>query len=136
MTKRSSQFILGSLVLLGFLSVTMFWSAGTHHGESHNCISAALQNEVCPNASTAEAAVFHLKTAQSFVSTGAQAWFFSVVLMALAWLALRTIVLFASNLAPSLAVRRENAGLIFASGGYQRWLSLLEHSPSYPPGRV
>lgn len=137
MTNRSSTFILASLILLAFVGLTMFWSAGPHHGESHNyCISAALQDAACPNAVTAEAAVFHLQTLQSFVSIGGPAWFFSIVLLALAWLTLRTIVPFASNLAPSLAVRRENAGFIFASGGCQRWLSLLEHSPSFSPGRV
>ncbi len=136
MTKRSVKFILASLALIGFVGVTMFWSAGTHHGGDHNCISAALQNEVCPNASTPKAALFHLQTLQSFVSNGGQAWLFSGLLFALAFLALGSLVQFTGNLAPGPAVRRAETIPIFSSAGYKRWLSLLEHSPSNSPGRV
>ncbi len=136
MTKRPVQFILGSLALLGVLSVTMFWSTGMHQGGQHNCISAAIQNEVCPNASTPEAAVFHLNTLQSFISNGLQAWQFSGALLALAFIALAALTRFASTLAPSFAVRREATRSISPPGEYRRWLSLLEHSPSVSPGRV
>lgn len=136
MIKRPVQLILGSLALLGFLSVAMFWSAGMHQGDNHNCISATIQNEVCPNATTPETAVFHLQTLQSFTANILEMSQLSTLLLALAFVVLAALAGLAGNLSSGFFVRRNVTPAIAPLGEYRHWLSLLEHSPSFQPGRV
>lgn len=137
MTKRGPiKVILGSLALLGFLSVTFFWSAGTHQGDKHDCIAAAVQNQVCPNAATPEAAAFHLNTLQSLVSNILQTWQHYSVFLAFAFVALVGLAGLLDNISPQLMGRSNDTRVPAPPKGYGRWLSLLEHSPVLIPGRV
>ena len=137
MIKRNPiKVILGSFALLGFLGIILFWSAGMHQGNKHNCISAAVQNTVCPNAATSEAAVFHLPTLQSFMANVLQMSQLSAVLLALAFVVLAAVAGIAGDFAPGVFVHRNVTSAIAPLGEYRRWLSLFEHSPSFQPGRV
>lgn len=136
MIKGSTKILITSLVLLGFASVTMFWWTGMHEGGHHNCISATVQNEVCPNATSPEAAVFHLKTLQSLTTSVLQKVAEFSSLLALVFVAFLGLARFGDDRMTSAGIRRENAPLPFPPKEYQRWLSLLEHSPSFSPGRV
>ncbi|GEM_PF-3149912 len=136
MARRSAQLILGSLALLGFLGVTLFWSAGTHQGGDHNCISAAIQNEACPNATTPKAAAFHSNTLQSFLSNIQQSWQYLGALLAMAFVAMVGSAGLLNGFSPNLILRSNDAQVPAPPKGYRRWLSLLEHSPVFSPGRV
>lgn len=136
MSKRQIQRILGFLTLLGFLSVAVFWSIGMHMGGDHICISAVLQSADCPNASTSEAIAFHLNTPQSLAKSGLHMWQFTSIFLALAFVISAATARFASNPTPGLTIPREGTRSTSPPKAYQRWLSLLEHSPSFSLGRV
>lgn len=134
MFKRSIQFTFATLGLLGLLSVTMLWSVGMHAGDNHPCISAAIQNEACPNATTPAAAIFHLNAPQSLVANGLSVWpglsplfALAIVILAMRWRS-------PGHLA-GIALRREDSRAISPPTEYQRWLALFEHSPSFSFGR-
>lgn len=120
---------LATLTLLGFGAVLLFWSSGMHDGTDHSCISASIQNAVCPDSATPGAALFHFKTLQSITNAVAQgAQFFTFLVLAFALL----VVL--DGLRPSAALQSVRVRPFRESSSpppeYRRWLALLEHSPS------
>lgn len=127
--------VLAALALIGFSAVVLFWGGGPHEGGNHNCISASIQNEVCPNAASPAAALFHLKALQSFSSFTVQAsQLFSLLILAFA------ITTLFGRFRPDIVLQEIRISPQTESPPppreYQRWLSLLEHSPSASPGRV
>lgn len=136
MQQRSVQFIIGSLALFGFLSVTLFWSAGMHQGGKHHCIAADIQNGVCPNATTPAAAVFHAQTLQSLISNVLQSWQHFGALLALIFVALIGIASMYDVFSSLLAVRRDETHTSDPPRQFRSWLAHLEHSPSMVCGRV
>lgn len=132
MGNRSTQIVLGTLALLGFLAISALWWTGMHTGDTHNCIPALVQNGICPNAQTPDAAAFHVQTLQSFASNTLQ----STVILLVAFVVMAAVTGLGSNPMRGVAVRREVDNAESPPEAQHRWLSLLEHSPSLSSGRT
>ncbi|MBI2984706.1 MAG: hypothetical protein HYY50_03715 [Candidatus Kerfeldbacteria bacterium] len=128
--------LLGTLALIGLLGLSTFWWTGMHVGESHNCLSATIQNEVCPNATTTEAAVFHGSSLQSLTSNLLPPWQFTGLLLALVFVVLAALAGSISLQTIGVPAPPENRHSLSPPRQYQRWLARLEHSPSVLLGRV
>lgn len=130
MTRRPIKFTLGALALFGFLVVVLFWWTGPHiMGSDHLCVAAAVQNEDCPSALTAEAVIFHLETIQELTANGLQLWQISGILFALILIVL-AFTHVVGGMARRCRVARREILVVSSPRKYQHWLSLFEHSPS------
>lgn len=135
MIRNRARYALTILVFVGVVAVATLWWTGMHQGENHLCIAAALQGEVCPNASSTEGAVFHLNTLQSLTRNMTQLW------QIISLFALALIAIIAEAFGDGHIVRAANRrGWSDTTASppkeYRHWLSLLEHSPSSSPGHA
>lgn len=130
--KQYLRFSIAVTALLGVLSVALFWGVGMHQGANHSCIAAMIQSMDCPNASSAQAAAFHIGTVKFFSFFLTNIVSFAFVLLMLSFLVLRGVVL--SLLKHRLLRYWYSSQDMDAPppGVPRHWLALFEHSPASP----